>query len=606
VRDCSAVKTVEMWTDEAQAAARHGDLLRCFDILQHALVEHPGELELCARAIDVLLRIGGTRRASALFEAYGYVGHESPRIKYLEARLHRDLALGATGEERTRHAREAAALYEAVFAVTRQSHAAINAATLLRMSGEVPRSEALARQARECVRSEPAATPNLAFFALATEAEAALLLGEPGVDAILARARELGADEEAHTVIRTKLLALCAILGVDAAVLAPLDPTAILHYGGHRLGKQFPPEQEATVAARIATELARLNIGHGIGALAAGADILFAEALIARGARLDVVLPFGEDDYCATSVRKDGEAWVARYRACLAYERCHVTRVTNDNYRSDPLPFMHASHVAMGMAVLRARFLRTRAHQILVWDRDAPSHGLEAAARAWHALSAEITTPAVVIAPRDPETLRFVEEPIPVSPPMQTKRVLRTMLFADVKGFSRLEEDRVPTFFKRVMNPLARVIDRYKEAALFSWNTWGDGLYLVFHRPRDAAACALELQRAMPSRATLVNAQLPVEMSLRIGIHIGPVFELRDEVLDRMAAVGTEVTRTARIEPITPPGEAFVTLPFAAHLSLETDAFACDYAGEQPMAKGYGSNRMYLLRQRVPVGPRGG
>jgi class 3 adenylate cyclase len=58
------------------------------------------------------------------------------------------------------------------------------------------------------------------------------------------------------------------------------------------------------------------------------------------------------------------------------------------------------------------------------------------------------------------------------------------------------------------------------------------------------------------------------------------------------------VSRTARIEPVTPPGAVYVTEPFAAALMLETDHdFACDYVGHMPAAKDYGRLRMYRLRR---------
>jgi len=59
-----------------------------------------------------------------------------------------------------------------------------------------------------------------------------------------------------------------------------------------------------------------------------------------------------------------------------------------------------------------------------------------------------------------------------------------------------------------------------------------------------------------------------------------------------------EVIRTARIEPVTPVGEIFVTEQFAAMLAFTArDTFICEYAGLQPMAKNFGECRMYSLRR---------
>jgi len=60
------------------------------------------------------------------------------------------------------------------------------------------------------------------------------------------------------------------------------------------------------------------------------------------------------------------------------------------------------------------------------------------------------------------------------------------------------------------------------------------------------------------------------------------------------------VIRTARIEPVTPPGESYVTEQFAAQLYGTANAlFDCDYVGVLAMAKGYGKCRMYSLRPKV-------
>ena len=75
------------------------------------------------------------------------------------------------------------------------------------------------------------------------------------------------------------------------------------------------------------------------------------------------------------------------------------------------------------------------------------------------------------------------------------------------------------------------------------------------------------------------------------------MFPIHDPVLDEPAFMGSHVSRTARIEPVTPPGAVYVTEAFAAALVLdEQTRFTCDYVGHMPLAKDYGSLRMYRLR----------
>ena len=61
---------------------------------------------------------------------------------------------------------------------------------------------------------------------------------------------------------------------------------------------------------------------------------------------------------------------------------------------------------------------------------------------------------------------------------------------------------------------------------------------------------------------------LPAHLALRIGGHVGPVFPTYDPVLDANGFMGSHVSRTARIEPVTPAGAVYVTEPFAAALVL--------------------------------------
>jgi class 3 adenylate cyclase len=174
------------------------------------------------------------------------------------------------------------------------------------------------------------------------------------------------------------------------------------------------------------------------------------------------------------------------------------------------------------------------------------------------------------------------------------------MLFADVKGFSKLTDEQLPRFAEHVLAALARVLERHGDAISYR-NTWGDAVYVVLTDVVSAAACALELQEAMTA-IDLDACRLPGHLALRLGAHVGPIFPIRDPVLDTPAFMGSHVSRTARIEPVTTPGAVFATEPFAAALELEHSRFGFDYVGHIPAAKDYGRLRMYRVR---PAGPSG-
>ena len=83
---------------------------------------------------------------------------------------------------------------------------------------------------------------------------------------------------------------------------------------------------------------------------------------------------------------------------------------------------------------------------------------------------------------------------------------------------------------------------------------------------------------------------------MRIALHYGTTYSGHDPVSRRITFYGTEVSRTARIEPVTPSGSVYVTEPFAAVLEMEADhPFDCNYVGKTPLAKGYGVYPLYRL-----------
>jgi class 3 adenylate cyclase len=57
-----------------------------------------------------------------------------------------------------------------------------------------------------------------------------------------------------------------------------------------------------------------------------------------------------------------------------------------------------------------------------------------------------------------------------------------------------------------------------------------------------------------------------------------------------MTYTGSHVSRAARIEPITPPGQVYCSQEFAAVSEAENmQEFRCVYVGQTPLAKGFGT-----------------
>lgn len=596
--------TREDWLTRIRVTMARGEYLLAYDEATTATAEHPDDLLLQHQTVLALARTGATDRALEVLEsseleskAAGVSAGLQEDIAALRARLAKDRALSASGTERQARARVAAEQYEATYRRLGRPYSCVNAATMWLVAGDPTRATELAHAARELSRASAAPeTPMDAYWAAATEAEVALLLDDPAsAERALARAAIEGAgDLAAVSVTRKQLLLICGLKGLDAGVLASLAVPGVIHYGGHMIAAagqpgRFPAEAERSVALAIRDQLERLEVGFGYGSLACGADILFAEALLERGAEVHVMLPFDTDEFARISVSRGGEGWLRRFDHCLQRANT-VTHATRGAYLGDASLFDYCARLAMGHALIRSAFLSAPVEQVVVWD-GAPASSEAGTARdvgTWRAGRRRTH----VIPVDGSEVEREAREPSSAS-----GRVLRAMLFADVKGFSALPDSLTVTFVGSVMGPLAETLDRF-DAHILHRNSWGDGLYVVLDDVTIAAHCALALQDTM-KRLQLAEAGLPTTLGLRIGAHTGPVFERNDPVRKEPNFYGVEVTRTARIEPRTPEGDVYVTDPFAAMVALEAEGtLSCQYVGHIPTAKDYGTFPMYVLKGR--------
>jgi len=585
----------EAWVDAVSAAERRGELLVAFDLAERGLEEYPDDVWLRHRAVLALARSGATDEAQRRFDAYGLASVDEADPQALQARIAKDLALATKGVERREEARRAAELYAGIFERTGWSYPGLNAATLMLVAGAADE----ARQLDERVLAAAEGEDQEDYYVAATEAEALLVLGRIA-EARLALERTAalhGGDYGALSTTRRQLRLICRESGLDEEILAVIAGPSVVHYCGHRVAPvggegRFPAEAEPLVRAWIVAEIERDRPGFAYGSLASGADILFAEALLAVGAELHVVLPFAVDEFVQSSVADGGPGWVERFQSCLA-AATSVSYATDDAFLGDDVLYRYASELAMGLAVLRARFLDAPVRQIAVWD-GGPARG-DAGTAVDAARWSRSGHPATIIAPGDGPLVALDAPAVVAKRGDVPGRVVRALLFSDIKAFSKLTDEQLPRFAKHVLGALAGALERHADAIEYR-ETWGDAIYLVLSDPVSAAACALDLQDALEG-LNLAALRLPEHLALRLGGHVGPVFPVRNPIMESPAFMGSHVSRTARIEPVTPPGSVFVTEAFAAALVLENSPFGCDYVGHIPAAKDLGRLRMYRLHR---------
>ncbi|WP_373487373.1 hypothetical protein [Blastomonas sp.] len=570
-----------------KVARRAGDWLGVFDAAETAIRAGRGGEEMHYNQALALANIGDIERASFLFDTCRLADNADTHKRALGARLLKD-------QGRTK---EAYASYRALYDKTHDPYHGINAASLALLSDQCD-------DARE-VATSILALPNIAapsdYYSAATKAEALVILGDAkGAAAAIALATSLpdsGPGPQSGTLRQLSRVAPAAGIAPHdcCALLDMLRPPACFHYAGHMFAPE--PTEEARISHAIHEALNDHKAGYAFGSLAAGADILVAEAVLERGGELHIVLPCAWSDFVAQSVRPAGEEWVTRAEACKA--RVADNRIifaSTIEYVSDPEIFAYGSAVAMGLARLKAQQLAAHCFQIAIWDgKPGGRVGTGSDIALWRARGGNtevINSGAIDRGFARPEGAE--EQSLP--------RRNAAILFTDYAGFSQLAESRYPVFDGEIMGRVAAVVDRHGSRVL-GRNTWGDALFAVLDNAIAGAEFALDLQHELKDFDPAALGLEEGRGGMRIALHYGSVYEAADRVTGMANFLGNEIARAARIEPITPPGDVYVTEPFAAMIALHAhERFRCRYVGKVDLAKKYGAFPMYRLTPAAPGG----
>jgi class 3 adenylate cyclase len=374
---------------------------------------------------------------------------------------------------------------------------------------------------------------------------------------------------------------------------------------------RFPATLESSVALEISNRIDKLKPGFGFASAACGSDILFLEAMLEHGAEISIVLPYNEEEFLRDSVDFLPESdWGARFRR-VRDKAARVITASAQRLEIGGVSYEFCNDLILGLATIRAHRLGADLVSLAVWDGmggDGPG-GAASAVQDWRSrgYEPEIIELATLAGGA---TLRGAEELVgshlagsgqAESSPTESNAFgsrIVAMLFADAVGFSKLTEPEVPRFVEHFLGAIAGLSKKFQEAILHK-NTWGDGLYFVFGDVDLAGKFALDLADLVASTKWEEKGLRP-GLSLRIGLHAGPVYEFNDPITETRSYSGTHVSRAARIEPITPPGQVYASESFAALAAAQrTNYFTCDYVGQTPMAKSYGTLPTYHVRFRA-------
>ncbi|MFM9964855.1 MAG: TRAFs-binding domain-containing protein [Planctomycetaceae bacterium] len=542
-----------------------------------------------------------------------------------QGRLCKDRYQRATSlADQRQWAKQATVWYRQAYDVRQGLYPLVNWATTSVLAGDEAQALELATQAvsvGEKLARQKALQDDYWLFASIGEAYRVLRKIEESVE-WYRRAVKCALEKKklgAIVAMRPNLLLLKPVLGLPDSIWEAFNLGKVVAFAGHMLDTpsddrrrlpRFPndPSLVKQVSLEIADKIKTLNAQVGFCSAACGSDILFAEQMQFLGAELHIVLPFQEDDFYRTSIdfgREDMGDWRERCRSVIsrAKKANRLHYATREPFLDDMVLFEFVNTYTQGLAMTRARERGSEPWALVVLDPDAQARkgGTRYFVDQWKAARPADQPNCEVIDLKAQRVKAGLNGKTLPPPPLSINRQglsrqLKFMLFADVKGSSKIPEASSPMFAVHFLGHVEKVLKQVGKPDFV--NTAGDGVFVVFKDVSIAADFALRLLERL-EQVDWQKFGFTEKTPVRIALHAGPVFPKRDPVLKRRNYFGSHVNFASRLEPSTTPGCIFTSEQFAAVLAVKaSDEFACVHVGTAELIKGAGRHLLYRLERR--------
>lgn len=591
-----------------------GEPLLAYDVVTAGLATWPTDTRLRQLKGLALARSGATERAKAILEDLRHETQPAEETLGMLGRTYKDLAAtAATAQQRRKFLQNAAKIYGEAYRTSGGYWSGINAATMTLLVGKSDRARELAAKVRKQCLEDVEDSRGDSYWQYAALGEASLVCRDfKQAGQWYARAGKKGSGRygDLDSSRRNARLILKHWDEDPVWIDKYLRVPSVVVFAGHMIDRpdrsepRFPEELVTAVAAEIQQKLDKLEPGFAFSSAACGSDILFLEAMLGRGGEVSIVLPYNEDEFVRDSVEIVPRGnWRARFDRVLA-GAARVVTASNQRLQIGGVSYEFCNELILGLAAIRARQLDTQLIPIAVWNGmpgDGPG-GAASVVQNWQRLG---YNPEIVYLSKLKRHAPARSKPRAPTPKRSEESEFRSrivaILFADAVGFGKLSEAQVPHFVQHFLGAIADLTKTFSKS-IIAKNTWGDGLYFVFSDVHVAGNFALQLADLI-TETKWEEKELPPELNLRIALHAGPAYEFDDPITARITFSGTHVSRAARIEPITPPGQVYASEAFAAlSAAKRMRDFACDYVGQTPMAKGYGTLPTYHVRPKSVTG----
>jgi adenylate cyclase len=396
-----------------------------------------------------------------------------------------------------------------------------------------------------------------------------------------------------------------------------LTPPRMVLFAGHMIDlpgrptPRFPAAREAWMQAEIARQLAERHVGFGFSAAACGADILFLEALRARGGETHIVLPFSREEFRRRSVVRVPEhaRWGERFDRALDAATTYA-ELSDSFCLSAENAVNYANRVLHGRALWRAVEFDTSLGALAAWDGRQEGDtiregggGTQDCVRQWQAHGCQVEI--ISLAPDDGTVAEVSSEGGDNAGTNGAKRIdeaIRATLCGEwappAAAGLRSEKRRLAArraFFARV----AKLLEPF-QPALLDLTVEGDRFRLLFGELLPAARTA----RALRAGLAAAVAGSSRRFAVRLGLHAGPVARMENALLGGHAEpVGTHWQKAERLASLAAPGRIILSREAAALLAVEThgrgtaadDDWHCEYQGRGAFGEPFGRQGIYAL-----------
>lgn len=378
---------------------------------------------------------------------------------------------------------------------------------------------------------------------------------------------------------------------------------------------QFQSGAEAALEAlheEVRGEVAGHGITVGYTSASAGAEIIFAEEILARSGELHLHIPCPAESFIAQYVAPAGERWIDRFRTVCA-GAASVDVSCDEQPRADETLLRFNNQMLQGMARIHAERTGTRARLLLAWSPTAPAEPGSPAdfMDAWPEIEqlSLIDLDEIIRRARGDENLPLED----IAPGVDalaigiSPLVVRAIFFADIATYTSIPDEQVPLLWDFLAEVQQGVEARTEMPIVI--NTWGDAVHAAAETALDMAKYATALvENVLDTDHSAFG--LSSRPRFRIALHAGPVYVGLHPLTGRSMIYGHHVNRAARIEPVAAPGEIYASQPFVALLRAEMDAalhqarlmgetyrqpYELEYVGLLDLPKKFGSEAIYRI-----------